>query len=90
MDVCNIHIGTFDLEMSRSLGVILCTFPKKGGTTRKQLIVEQNMKIWASGVYVVCILVFLTLNMSGSWDDSVHFFGKWDITQKLFILDSNQ
>ncbi len=54
------------LNMSRSFGVITCTFLKKTSITQKRLVVERNGS-WVSGVYVACMLVFLTLSMSRSF-----------------------
>ena len=56
---CTMHNGTFDLEHVK---VMLVHFSRKIGVTRKLFITEQNIKIWALGVYVVCIWVHLTLN----------------------------
>ncbi len=48
-------------------------------------------KIWASGVYVACILIFLTLNMSRSFQViRCTFLKKGGITQKWFIIERNR
>ncbi len=57
----------FTLNMSRSFGVLWCTFQIRRAVTQTAHHRTKRTKIWALGVYVVCVLVFLTLNMSRSF-----------------------
>ena len=69
------------LNMSRSFGVIRCTFPKSAHNRVKR------MKIYASGVYVTWMLVFYTLNMSRSFGVIQCTFPEiWAVTQKRLIV----
>ena len=63
----------FTWNMSRSLGDIWCTFPKKLRNSRRTTHCRaKKTKNWASGrgkgVYITCMLVFLTLNRSRSFE----------------------
>ncbi len=50
----------------------------------------QRTKIWASGMYVLCICVFLTLNMPRSfWGYSVHLSEKRGVIRKRLIVEPN-
>ncbi len=68
-------MGTFGLEHLNIIFEPLSAFLSKFGRISK--IVYRRVKwktIWTSLVYVVCIWVPLTLNLSGSfWSCSVHF-----------------
>ncbi len=70
--VC-MHIDFFfNLKYQGHLGVIQCIFPREGCNPKMAHHGVKPMKIWSSGVYVVCIWVILTLNMS-FWGHAVHF-----------------
>ena len=59
------------MKMSRSFGVIWDTFPEKPCNPRTAHRRAIGTKTWAPGrgrgMYIACILVFLTLNMSRSF-----------------------
>ncbi len=65
---CSMHVGIFDLEHVKVIWGHSVHFSENWPITQKQVIVERNgQKIWASGVYVTWMLVFLTLNMTRSF-----------------------
>ncbi len=69
-----------------------CIWAKNWAVNQKTLTVRRakRTKILGSAVYVACMLVFLTLNMSRSfWGHLVHFFENWAVTQKQLIVERN-
>ncbi len=76
MDVCSItsmHIGIFDLEHVKViLGSFGALFPKFDCYSKTAHCRAKWIKIWASGMHVVCLCVPLTLNISRPWLSKWH------------------
>ncbi len=68
--VCSMHVGIFDLELVKVIWSHSVHFCKNWAVTKKKAHFTAKLtKIWASGVYVTCMLASLTFNMSRSfWD----------------------
>ena len=84
------YIGIFDLEHVKVIWVIWFTFLTKGDNSKTAHRRAKRIKLWASGVYVVCVWVLLTLDMSSSfWGHLAHFSKNWAITRKWLIVERN-
>ena len=82
------YVGIFDLEYVKVIwGHSVHSFRKLSRNSKRAHRKGKRTKIWTSGVYVTCMLVFLTLSKSRSFGVICGApFWKMDPNQKRFII----